>query len=143
MLQQLKDRYDRYILEANTAREEAPAMAGFLGFGNDPRKDPCHMAFYRDLEQWTKDFRSTAPDGETVYQAVDWILSAPAQHREEPTYWFMFAAHGLCRELIPMLDGRQCAALAEAYDREFPKKVRLDVHKEVYKLLSRGASHKK
>ena len=137
MLHQLEERYGRYVEESNKVRSEAKFGAGFLGFGNDPRKDPCHVAFYKDVEQWVKDFLAGAPCQEDVFQAAKLIVEAPAQHRDEDAYWFMYAAHGLCRDLIPLLNVDQRAELLEIYDREYPKRDRLAVQKEIYKLLSK------
>lgn len=141
MLQQLKERYDRYAQEAGTVRENAKFGAGLLGFGSDPRKDPCHMAFYKDAQKWMTDFMAAAPDSREACQAAEFILSAPVAHRGEDAYWFMYAAHGLCLELIPLLNAAQCARLAELYDREYPRRDRMAVQKEVYKRLRKGAGN--
>ncbi len=139
MLQQLKDRYARYVQEAQTVRDEAPLLAGFLGFGADPKRDPCHMAFYRDAEKWMKDFLASSPSEGEAYAAVKFILSAPVGMREHDSYWFLFAAHGLCRELAPQLNQLHCQELVEFYDREFPRRDRMDAQTAVYKALVRGA----
>ena len=100
------------------------------------------MAFYRDLEQWVGEFRQAEKDGETLFAAVEWILTAPAKNRNSDVYWFMYAAHGLCKDLIPGLTKQQCEDLVQMYDQEFSKKERLAAQDGVYKALSRGARGK-
>lgn len=142
MLQQLSERYDQYIQQAQAVRDEAPLLSGFLGFGSDPRNDPCHKNFFRDVEKWTQQFIASDPEEEQVYAAVKLMLEAPVGKREHDSYWFLFAAQGLCRELIPMLNRQHCQELTEFYDREFPKRDRLDAQAAVYKALVRGAKGK-
>ena len=142
MLQRLKDRYETYVQQSRAVRENASAMDGFLGFGADPRKDPCHVAFFQDVERWVAEFRQTEADAETVYAAVEFILAAPSQYKKEDAYWFMYAAQGLCKDLIPSLTKEHCKELAHMYDRDFPKKERFAAQDGVYKALSRGARGK-
>ena len=114
-------------------------MDGVFGWGDDPRKDPCHMQFYEEAERWLTAFAAQKPDRDAAFAVVRFVLEAPAARRESHCYWFLYAAHGLIRELIPMLDADQCARLRDYYDAEFPKRDRLPVQKDVYKRLKKGA----
>lgn len=140
MLRQLKERYETYGQEAQTVAKEASPFAGVFGWGEDPKKDPCHMRFYEAVEQWVKDFLAAGPDSAQAYEAARWILAAPAGREGEPTFWFMYAAHGCCRELIPLLTPEGCAALGKLYDASFPRRDRLPVQKEIYRLLRARAA---
>lgn len=142
MLQQLRARYERYAEEAGRAAAKASPAAGLLGMGNDPRKDPCHMGFYEDVEQWVKRFLAAGPDADAAWQAARWMLSAAAEHRDQAAYGFMYAAQGLCREILPLISREGCADLAEFYDAAYPCRDRLPVQKEIYKLLCKGARKK-
>ena len=142
MVQQLKDRYAKYTEDVAKVYKDAKPMDGLFGWGDDPRKDPCHMRFYEDLEQWAKDFLTSGPDQGEVYEAVRFLLETPAEHRDSHCFWFMYAAQGLAREMIPMLSSAQCAALRESYDDRYPKRDRMPVQKEVYKLLKKGAGRR-
>lgn len=143
MLQQLQERYGRYIEEANAVTADAPAMAGLWGFGSDPRKNPCHMAFYKDVEQWVQEFRASGPDSRILFQAVRWILCAAAEHRNQPAYGYLYAAQGLCRELIGLLTKEQCGELLAFYDAHYPRQDRMPVQQEVCKLLQKGSGKKR
>lgn len=139
MVQQLKDRYADYIKDVQKVYKNAKPMDGLFGWGDDPRKDPCHMRFYEDLEQWAQDFLASAPARAEVHEAVCFILETPAKHRDTPCFWFMYAAQGLTREMIPMLEASQCGQLRQMYDENYPRRDRMPVQKEVYKRLKKGA----
>lgn len=142
MVQQLKDIYAKYIQNVVKLYKDAKPMDGLFGWGDDPRKDPCHMRFYEDAEQWVTGFRAAAPEQSAVFETVRFMLCVPAEHREEHCFWFLYAAQGLTRELIPQLTGRQCAELRDAYDEFYPKRERMPVQKDVYKLLKKGANRR-
>lgn len=142
MLQKMKDRYESYIQDVKKVYKDAKPMDGLFGWGDDPRKDPCHMRFYEDLEQWTRAFLESAPAQADVYEAVRFMLETPADHRSSHCFWFMFAAQGMTRELIPQLTAEQCAGLRESYDARYPKRDRMPVQKEVYKLLKKAAGRR-
>lgn len=139
MVQQLKERYERYVQKCARVFAKAKPADGLFGFGEDPKKDPCHMAFYEDVEKWVKACSEVRPEQEAVFEAVRFMIEAPAAHRQEQCYWFLYAAHGLTRELIPGLTAQQCAGLRDFYDGNYPKRDRMPVQKEVYRLLKKGA----
>lgn len=135
MLQQLRERYTRYQQELDDAKKHAPLFSGYFGLAGDSRSHPCNRSFYEDVGQWVEAFLQAGPEEEAVYEAAKWILTAPAAHRKEPVFDFMYAAHGHCRQLIPLLSPANRAALKDFYDANYPKRERLPVHKEIYKLL--------
>lgn len=142
MVQQLKEIYTKYEQALAKVYKDAKPMDGLFGWGDDPRKDPCHMRFYEDAEQWVSSFQAAGPRQPDVYEAVRFIIETPAAHREQHCFWFMFAAQGLTKELIPLLDGSQCAQLRAFYDEAYPKRDRMPVQKDVYKLLKKGAGRR-
>ena len=139
MIQELKDIYQRYDEEIRAVIAKARPMDGLFGMGDDPRKAPCHMRFYEGVEQWIQDFLKNAPDSAAALEAARVIIEAPAAHREGPTYWFEYAAHGHLRELIGLLDASGCRELKDFYDKNYPKRERAPVHDQLYKLLKKGA----
>ena len=46
---------------------------------------------------------------------------------------------GLCRKLIPALSSQHCALLRQLYDERYPRRDRMPVQKEVYRLLKKGS----
>ncbi len=143
MIQTLKDRYDSYIREVETVMKDAKPTDGLFGWGDDPRRDPCHMRFYEDLEHWCRDFLDGAPAQGQVYEAVKFILETPDKYRQKACFWFMFAAQGLTRPMIPLLSDAQRKALRELYDGCYPKRERMPVQAEVYRLLKKGEGRKR
>lgn len=138
-MEQLKGIYEQYIRALEKANREAKATDGLFGMGDDPRKDPCHMRFYEDVQQWVQDLAAGSGEQERSCEAVRFLLETPARYREHPAFWFMFAAQGLAKPLIPRLTKEQCAQLRIFYDDAYPKRERMPVQKDVYKLLKKGA----
>ena len=134
-VQQLEAIYTKYQQDLKKVYKEAKPMDGLFGWGDDPRKDPCHMRFYEDVEQWTGAFSSREP--EEVYPVVRFMMTFPAEHRQEHCFWFTFAAQGLARDLIPAMTADQCRQLREYYDEAYPRRERMPVQKEIYKLLKK------
>lgn len=139
-MEKLKAIYGKYIQDVAKVYKDAKPMDGLFGWGDDPRKDPCHMRFYEEAEQWVKDFQ--AADETETFEVVRFMLEAPAEHRGKQCFWFMYAAHGLTRELIPGLTNQHCAQLQAFYDEAYPRRDRLPVQKEVYKRLKKGAGRR-
>lgn len=138
-MEKLKEIYSDYIQSVGKVYKEAKPMDGLFGWGDDPRKDPCHMQFYEAVEQWVEEFLKTEPDPEEAFQAVRYILREASLHPGENCFWFMFAAHGLTRKMIPLLTGVHCEMLRTYYDACYPKRDRMPAQKEVYKLLKKGS----
>ncbi len=138
MVQKLRDRYDRYRADLEKVYAGKKPGDGLFGWGDDPKRDPCHMGFYEDVQGWVKEFAAAGPSQEAVFEAVRFMLETPHLHREQHCFWFMFAAQGLTRELIPLLGKDQCARLRDLYDSLFPRRERMPVQKDVYKLLKKG-----
>lgn len=138
-MEKLQKIYSDYIQAVAEVYREAKPMDGVFGWGDDPRKDPCHMRFYEGVQQWVEAFLKTESDPEAAFQAVRYILREPSLHREENCFWFMYAAHGLTKTMIPLLTPGQCRMLLEYYDKCYPKRDRMPAHNDVFKLLKKGS----
>lgn len=138
MLRQLIDRYEQYAREAAAAREKAGLCDGLFGFGRDPRKDPCHEAFYQAAGEWVTAFLQTEPGASQCAEAVHWLLTAADIHREEDTFWHLYAAQGHALPLIPRMTGSDCKALLQWYDKAYPARDRMPVQDNVVKALKKG-----
>ena len=141
-VQQLKGIYEKYVQDVAKIYKDAKPMDGLFGWGDDPRKDPCHMRFYEETEAWVSGFLAAEPGNEACFQAAQILIETAASYRGKPCFWFMYAAHGLARDLIPALTPEQCARLREFYDDAYPRRDRMPVQKDVYKLLKKGAGRK-
>lgn len=135
----LKARYARYEETVRQLRKNAPPFAGFWGWGDDPRNDPCHTQFYEDVGVMMEALLSSCPEEAVAYQAARWLLAAPAECGQKDAAWFQYAAQGHCRELIPLLTPAHCAELARLMDETTPRRERLPVQTKIYKQLTRAA----
>ena len=138
-MEQLKQIYENYVQAVAKVYKDAKPMDGLFGWGDDPRKDPCHMRFYEEAQAWITAFAGEAHTQQEMYEVVRFVLTEASRYRESHCFWFLFAAHGLVRELIGGLDREQCAGLRDFYDGHYPKRERMPVQKDVYKLLKKGA----
>lgn len=139
MMQQLRECYRQYDEQANAVNKKSSPFDGLLGFGNDPRRDPCHGQFYEDVGRWVQAFLALSPQPRQVFEAEHHLITAPKTCATEASYWMMYAAQGWCRQLVDKLDSRGCAKLQAVYDELYPKRDRLPVQAELYKMLKRGA----
>ena len=142
MVQQMQDIYGAYVRDVERVFAEAKPADGLFGWGDDPKKHPCHMQFYEAVEDWVRAFAAAEPGQEAVWEAVRFMLQTPDLHRDSQCFWFLYAAQGLTRELIPRLSREQCAALREDYDNRYPKRDRMPVQRDIYKALKKGAAKK-
>ena len=138
-MEKLRQRYERYIEEAIDIRKKAGPLAGIFGMGNSPQNDPGHVFFYEDVHRWVDAFLETEPDETDSFTAARFLICAPAELGQADSYWMMYAAHGLAKPLVPRLTARDCAYLRDFYDENYPKKERMPVQSELYKMLKKGA----
>lgn len=139
MITQLEKLYVDYKEEAYNVRKKARVFDGILGLGKDPRNHPCHQAYYDAVGAWVEEFIAAAPEQEQLMAAATYILEAPSACVGEECYWFMFAAHGHLRPIIPHLSKENCAALAQNMEQLYKKRDRMPLQKEVLKMLAKGA----
>ena len=142
MLQKLFEIYDHYDQVLHKVLEEASITDGLFGMGDDPRNNPCHIAFYEGVEKWVAEFCQGEPDNTAAFEAAEQIITAAAKKRGDPSFWFLFAAQGHAKPLIAKLTTHQCAELRGFYDDNYPRLERMPVQKEVYKLLKKGAGRR-
>lgn len=141
-LQELKDLYEQYKKEYAAVRKKASFFDGLFGMGNDPKKDPCHMRFYENAENWVKAFAAGDPSEEEAYAVTQLLLTAAQDHRKQPEEWIMVAAQRLSLELIGLLSPDHCAELESWYNKAYPRRIRLPIQNDIHKLLQKGARKK-
>ena len=139
MINELKTLYENYLKESHEVRKKAPVFAGWLGLGSDPRKHPCHEAFYDATIAWTDRFVASQPTAEEAMAVARFELESPAVHREYDAYWFMWVAVGNIRALIPLLTKEDCKVLVKRFDELYRKQDRMPLQMETYKKLVKAA----
>ena len=138
-MENLRQLYADYLAEALNVRKKASAFAGIFGLGDDPRKNPCHEAFYEKAQEWTKAFVAGEPTGEQAQEVAQFMLEEPFKHIGAEGYWFLYVCIGLIRELIPFMSREACGALAERMNALYPRRDRMPVQQETFKMLQKAA----
>ena len=140
LLQTLKNRYNRYIEEAQEARQKAGLCDGLFGMGNDPRKHPCHGNFYEAVGTWVEDFLRDDPGEPECAEAAEWILKAADLNREnQDVYWYMYAAQTHALPVIEKLTREDAKLLLQWYDRAYPARDRMPTQDQVFRALKKTA----
>ncbi len=131
----LRQRYAWYEETVRELQKTAKPFAGIFGWGDDPRNDLCHVQFYEDIGTMTAQLE----DAEEAVQfaAARWLIAAPTECAVKEALWFQLAAQGHCKLLIPRLTPAHRRELKELFDQRIPRRQRLPVQEEVYKLLGK------
>ena len=139
MLTQLQTIYTDYNDAVRAVRKKARVFDGILGLGKDPRNDPCHQTFYDAVGAWVEDFLATAPEQDACMQAALCILETPVAYTGKESYWFMFAAHGHIKPIIPFLSKEDCKLLSDRLLQLYKKRDHMPLQKELLKMLAKAA----
>ena len=135
----LNERYDQYAEKVAALWKETNPLSRAFDIGSTPKNHPCHMEYYEELSRWVNDFINSDPVYPELLSVTHWFLKAEAAKEgpaNEPA-WILFAVQGLAKPLIPMLNPEDRDELRTAYDNLYPRRRRLPVQKEVYRLLKK------
>ena len=136
-MEQLKQCYETYLTEAEEVWDNRPDWAGMLGFGASTKDHPCHTVFFTSVEAWVENFVKSNPAPELAEEAVSYILEAAEPHKNKFSYWALYADHGLARPIIPFVSPQYAARMRVWYNEHYPRRDRLPVHKDLFKLLKK------
>ena len=134
----LKALYEEYNYQATKIRREARPFDGFMGLGNDPRKNPCHDQFYRGVGAWVERFLAGSADPQLAAAAATVMVEAPYHYRNQEGFWYICACVGFVSQLVPLMAKEDCAALAQRFNDLYPKHERLPVQQNVFKQLRKA-----
>ena len=133
--------YRDYIDTVETLEQNRKFGDGLFGLRPGPEDDPCHDRFAADLEGLLKDFLAASPDSGECAAVLRYMIEAPEPWRElRCAYWMLIAVHGLGLEMVARLDPADARALAEFYDKAYPRRDRLPVQRQLLKKLQRQAA---
>ena len=122
MVEELKVLYTEYAQKVKEVRKAAKPFDGVFGFGNDPRRNPCHEAFFQAGGQWAERFAATGPEQEKILEAALFILEEPLQYQEKECYWYMFASHANLKPLIPIMTPETANTVRERFEKLYPRR---------------------
>ena len=134
---------ERYNEAVRAVRAALRPGDGLLGFGRDPKKEPCHMAFYEEVGEAVS---RMAQDGLTpgeAQEAVRFLVTlAQAEEYFDLTQPMREAVQGHARALVPFLEPEAARELAAWYDKTYPRRRRLPVQNQLLRDLERRAKGK-
>ena len=136
-MEQLKECYQRYIAAAEKAEKNKTGWNGIMGIGASTKDHPCHDDFYEAMGQWCEGFLQKAPTQAEAEEAVTYIFEMSEQFRGKLPYWYMYAAHGFTRPLIPLVSPQVAGRMRIWYNDRNPRQERMPVQREVFKLLKK------
>ena len=136
-MEQLKQCYARYIAAAENAEKNKSAWNGAFGLGASTKDHPCHDDFYEAMEEWSQAFVAKNPSQAEAEEAVTYIFEMSETFRGKLPYWYMYAAHGLTRPIIPKVSPEFAKKIRVWYNDNNPRQDRLPVQREVFKLLKK------
>lgn len=121
------------------ARERKPNELFGLKFG--PSDNPRHERFAEDMAAFFGDFAAQDPDSGAVRALLGKLYRAPEDYPgTRSAYWMLIAVQAHTRELIPLLEKQDAAALLKDYERLWPRHMRLPVQDELLKLLKKASA---
>lgn len=140
-LLRLEALYNNYIDTVRELERNRKFGDGLFGIKPGPKDDPCHDRFAADVKRLLQDFRDTSPGSEECAALLRYIFTVPEAWREPAcAYWMLIAVQGFGMDLIARLDPADAKALADSYDKAYPRRDRLPVQKQLLKRLQRQAA---
>ena len=138
-MEQLKACYENYLAEADEVLKNRTPWDGVFGIGSPSKNHPCRIRFFRAVEAWVENFVNNDPNQQLAEEAVTFILEGAEPYKNKFPYWTLFAAHGLARPLIPYVSPEYAEKTLAWYKEHCPRRERLPVHKDLFKLLKKQA----
>lgn len=138
-LDELVAGYRRTVEELDAARRPGD---GWMGLGRDPKRDPCHMAFYQGVGKAVEELPGLTAEqaGEAAELLLTLGLRTPVPEGMLP---MLEAAQGHALPLISQLPPERAALLLERYAARYPRKGgRLPIHTQLLQALNRRAGGK-
>ena len=136
-MEQLKACYAAYLAAAEKADKNKSQWNGAFGIGSSTKDHPCHDDFYEAMGVWCEEFLKKNPSQGEAEEAVRYILETSESYRGKLTYWYMYAAHGFTRPIIPLVSPQFAAHMRVWYNERNPRPDRMPVQREVFKLLKK------
>ena len=136
-MEKLKACYAAYLAAVEKAEKNKSTWNGAFGLGTSTKDHPCHDDFYEAMETWCEEFLRKNPTQAEAEEAVRYIFEMSEAHRGKLPYWYMYAAHGFTRPIIPLVSAAFAARMRVWYNERNPRPDRMPVQREVFKLLKK------
>lgn len=135
----IRSHTSRYFSEVERVMKNLKFGDGLFGLGNDPKKAPCHMAFYEAVAEALSQAESQALSEEELDEIVTVVLRLDTDHAQqsEMVRLMLQAVQGLTLPLIPRLSKGCAEALCEWYAGSYPRQSRMPNQSKVLRALRR------
>lgn len=135
-LKGIKALISEYISASEALLLKAGPMDGFLGLGNDPRKNSIHTDCYDRMEKTLSDAAASGISEEEAYAVCAYILRAEKELKCcEMAKAMLTAFQGTIVPLIPLVSGEHKAELLQWLTGEYPRWTRVPVQEKIIKML--------
>ena len=127
---------DDYIAEVRNILSNLRLCDGIFGMGNDPKKNPCHMNFYYELEKLVASSVSSEPTEEDAFASAELLIKAPDEKACAPVArCTLVATRKMAIQFIPYLTAEHKDELKRWFDDNVPRRTRMPIEKDVYDAL--------
>lgn len=139
-IKELNDCYTDYVEYTRQLIKDTPRWHGILGSKSKLKNDPAHMKFIDEVETRVQELLTLNPTPEQLYAVAELLIHAAVQHFDEDfIFWTLMATQRSAKSIVPLLTPEECVTLRDYYNEHIPKKYRMPIHKELYKLLDEYA----
>lgn len=136
----LREALESYRAEWAALEQNRKPLDGIFGTGSTVKSNACHDRFDSRVEETMRQMETDGAAGEEIGAAVAFVLSMAAPTAEMNSLdLFLVAVQRHCIPLIALLPGSQAAALAQRYEKTWPRRTRLPVQTELLKALKAQA----
>ena len=138
-MEPLRALYEQYIATVEHLEKNAKFGAGWFGLPGGPKNDGCHERFAQDVKALIGELAAAGPDPDQAREAVEYILRAPEEHKDDQTmYWMFQAVHSMLDPLTAYLDPADAEQLWRAYAKQYRRWERLPAQKAALAALDRA-----
>lgn len=131
------EEYDKALEKVAARRKPGD---GILGFGNDPKRAPCHMEFYEAMGEAVAAALAEEADAEAMTRFL--LELAQSKGHYQMAYPMLEAVQGHALPLVPRLEPAKARELAYWYGRQYPRVRRLPVQQKLYVALEKRGRQK-
>lgn len=132
----LRAALENYRTELAALQKDRKLLDGIFGTGSTVKSNACHERFDRAVEAVMEQLLADGASGDEIGEAAAFVLDAAepggAMNSLE---LYLVAVQRHCLPLIGLIPQEQAAALAQRYEKKWPRRFRLPVQTEILKAL--------
>ena len=139
-LNTLQNLFDDYLQKAYKAGQAFGPLEGLWGLAKGvighESVDPCHNEFEHQVQDLLSDFAGRNPSTAETMAVMDYIYTAPLQHRRSlGSFLTLAAVQAMTVDLLPYLSYEDTCTLSTRFALYYPAEDRLPEQQKVYSAL--------